>query len=61
MEINEFGLYSNYIPAGNYICKILDYTDQCTSRYKPCSRSYSYIGYIYDNLYPYSVIRNQSL
>ena len=37
---------ANYIPVGNYICKILDYTKQCTSMYKPCTTSYSYRIYI---------------
>ena len=58
-SINEFGLYSNYIPSGAYICKILEYTKQCFSDNGSIiiSDTYSYIGDRYDNLYPFDSIR----
>jgi hypothetical protein len=52
-EITQFGLYAKYVVAGNYICKILDYTRQCLKTNRKCTMSYSYIGHIYDTLYPY--------
>jgi len=52
-KITQFGLYAKYVVAGNYICKIMDYTQQCLKTNRKCTMSYSYIGQIYDTLYPY--------
>jgi hypothetical protein len=60
-EINSYGLYSNYVVAGNYICKILEYSTQCrnVSNKKKCTKEYFHIGNIYNNLYPYNVIKKK--
>jgi len=54
-KINFYGIYDHYIPCGVFICKLFDYTYQCSeeegSLYK-CSHSYSYIGNRYYNLFP---------
>lgn len=45
--INKLGLYSEYINAGAYICKLFDYHLQCTSdeiKRKLCYLAYTYIG-----------------
>ena len=59
--INKLGLYTNYIIAGAYICKLFDYYrgnyDQCDEIEKKtgiCSDKYAYIGERYINVYPYN-------
>jgi len=54
--ITEYGVYSDYIPSGFYICKILDYTSQCSlekSQISKCSNQYTYIGMRYQDLFRY--------
>lgn len=53
-NITPYGLYSKYILAGNYICKVFDYTKQCLNTNLKCTSTYSYIGAIYDKVYPYN-------
>ena len=63
--INQFGLYDFYIPSGIYICKLFDYSKQCTT--EECSDvesspentpisffEYSYIGDRYTDIYPFN-------
>jgi hypothetical protein len=58
-QINCLGLYSDYIFAGPYLCKLFDYSSekykQCTiteeNEFK-CTPQYSYIGKRYLNLFP---------
>lgn len=57
--INKLGLYTKYILAGAYICKLFDYYnyDQCDEDEKKtgiCSDKYAYIGERYINVYPYN-------
>jgi hypothetical protein len=56
------GLYSKYIPAGVYICKMFDYRDQCTlNERRECliERSdYVYIGDRYKNVFPFDIIED---
>jgi hypothetical protein len=53
--ITSYGLYSKFIPSGNYICKILDYYENCLPYENTiCSDTYRYIGHIYDGIYPYT-------
>ena len=62
-KINEYGLYNIYIPAGNYICKFLDYAKQCSQeeKNKICSYRYVFIADRYYNLYPFNKIANTVL
>jgi hypothetical protein len=56
-KINKFGIYNKYINAGSYICKMFDYHYQCFSTENltnRCSRSYTYIGQRYKNLFPFN-------
>jgi hypothetical protein len=56
-RINKFGIYNKYINAGSYICKMFDYHYQCFSTENltnRCSRSYTYIGHRYKNLFPFN-------
>jgi hypothetical protein len=56
-EVNEYGIYTQYIPTGIYICKLFDYANskQC-SRLEiitnQCCERYAYIGNRYANLFP---------
>jgi hypothetical protein len=60
-KITRFGLYYNYIMLYQYICKCLQYTVICTKRldksYPICSTHYSYIGDIYQSLFPFPFIK----
>jgi hypothetical protein len=55
-----FGLYSKYIPAGIYICKLFDYLTQCTPKERDeCKVNdalYAYIGDRYKNVFPFDEI-----
>jgi len=52
-KITKFGTYEKYILAGNYICKIFDYSDQCSrDQLGKCYGSYLLIGNRYDNIFP---------
>lgn len=56
-EINEYGIYTQYISTGLYICKLFDYAipKQCTRLEiisKQCCDNYAYIGDRYVNLFP---------
>jgi hypothetical protein len=57
--VTPFGLYSEYIPCGVFICKLFDYyATQCTiteQQQQRCSKRYSYIGHRYSEVFP---IRN---
>lgn len=54
-ECTSFGVYAHYVLAGNYICKILDYTGlQTLPKNKKCTHYYSYIGHMYENVFPYT-------
>ena len=60
-EINAYGIYSQYIPAGLYICKLFDYAipKQCTRleiSNKQCCERYAYIGNRYVTLFPISYL-----
>lgn len=59
-KINEFGMYTEYIPCGAFICKLFDYStgihQQCTEEeieMGRCTRNYSYIGSRYDDIFPF--------
>lgn len=58
-KITIYGTYDKYILAGNYICKFLDYSDQCTinektkDKYK-CNRTYRFIARRYNSLFPFN-------
>lgn len=57
--ITKFGLYSEYIMSGNYICKLIDYRTQCSdgkTAYSQCTSEYTYIGDRYNNLFPFDII-----
>jgi len=61
-SINEFGMYTHYIPCGAFICKLFDYStsvnDQCTREEVEtgkCTGTYSYIGSRYDRIFPFTM------
>ncbi len=61
---NKYGLYSKYIFAGMYVCKLLEYKVQCAPEEvagKPCTSAYVFVGDRYlnkngDYLFPYNII-----
>jgi len=62
-KITEFGIYSDYVPAGNYIGKLFEYGIQIagdkTYTYENLGSSYLYIGSHYDGVYPYTELRSK--
>jgi hypothetical protein len=57
-ECNPYGLYSKYIKAGAYICKLFEYVEQCipeVSRRRKCLERYVFIGDRYNNLFPFTL------
>jgi hypothetical protein len=58
-RINIFGVYNKYINSGQYICKLFDYTKQCSfneASNDVCTNTYTYIGSRYEKLFPYNII-----
>ena len=54
-QINNFGIYNNYIKLNSYICKIFDYKTQIniSDLSKPYFlNNYVYLGEFYNNLFP---------
>ena len=54
---NCFGLYTKYIPSGIFMCKILDYHQNCTSSENSkskCTDTYSFVGDRYKGVFPYT-------
>jgi hypothetical protein len=47
-QISALGTYSYIVPAGKFICKIIDYTGQCDG--ERCSVNYNYIGDKYNSI-----------
>ena len=69
-QITKFGTFNNYILAGNYICKIFDYTEQCMTtlsslfmvpeeKNNKCFNNYYLIGDRYDNIFPLNYINRE--
>jgi len=61
-SINEYGLYTKYVHAGNYICKLFEYNIQCHENEKyidKCSKTYSYMGELYNKIFPDKKLVNQ--
>jgi hypothetical protein len=69
-QITEFGTFNNYILAGNYICKIFDYIEQCMpilssfdmvieEKNNKCFKNYYLIGDRYDNIFPLNNINKE--
>jgi hypothetical protein len=55
---NKAGLYTKYIPSGNFICKLFEYGQQILSEERNyfIGKSYYYIGDRYINIFPYKNI-----
>jgi hypothetical protein len=56
--INILGLYSKYILAGAYVCKLFDYAVQCSpkeNKRRQCTINYTHIGYRYTDLFPFTI------
>jgi hypothetical protein len=58
-KITQFGTFNTYILAGNYICKVFDYTEQCSKDLgtDKCFGTYSLIGDRYNDIFPLNIIK----
>jgi len=54
--VNHLGIYTKYVEAGAFICKLFDYDEQCANDEGTikCTPAYSYIGERYAKMYPYN-------
>ena len=56
---NKYGVYSGYISAGLYMCKLFEYNNQCSPQEyanKVCTDTYTFLGERYPVLFPYAEI-----
>jgi len=53
-EVTHYGVYSKFILAGNYICKVLNYTNRSLNTNIRSTSVYSFIGRVFENIYPYT-------
>lgn len=63
VRANTFGLYSEYINAGSYICKMFDYHYQCFPHENAetrCTATYTYIGNRYNKMFPFNTMLETS-
>jgi hypothetical protein len=59
-KITKFGTFERYILAGNYICKVFDYYNQCSENHSgKCYGNYKLIGDRYNNIFPLLEIREE--
>jgi len=59
-KITKFGTFNKYILAGNYICKVFDYSYQCSKdHFGKCYGDYKLIGDRYNNIFPLLEIREE--
>jgi hypothetical protein len=59
-KITKFGTFEKYILAGNYICKVFDYINQCPKDHTgECFGKYKLIGDKYNNIFPLLEIREE--
>ena len=59
VKCNHFGLNEMYIPSGPFICKMFDYSKQCTRREVEtgvCNSTYSLIGHRLHGVFPFDRI-----
>ena len=59
VKCNHFGLNEMYIPSGPFICKMFDYSKQCTRREVDtgaCNSTYSLIGHRLQGVFPFNGI-----
>ena len=59
-KITKFGTFNKYILAGNYICKLFDYINQCSNDINKdqCFGNYVLIGDKYDEIFPFNKIKD---
>ena len=63
-KITEYGTYSKYVLAVNYICKFLNYHHLCTNLEYPlnkCSKNYSIIADRYIDIFPFNELADTNL
>lgn len=57
MDITPFGVFSNYVLSAGYICKLFEYKKQSIGFGIPISKEHSFIGLIYNDLFPFNEIK----
>jgi hypothetical protein len=56
-RVNAFGVYTLYINAGAFVCKMFDYLEQCDETEAAnfqCTERYAYVGDRYNELFPFT-------
>lgn len=57
VSISPFGTFNFYVPGAGYICKIFEYKKQSTKVGINISKNHRYIGFIYNDLFPFDEIK----
>jgi len=57
ISISPFGTYNYYIPSAGYICKVFEHKKQSEKVGINVSKNHRYIGFIYNDLFPFDEIR----
>lgn len=59
LHITPFGTFEKYVLSGGYICKLFEYQEQVKipGFGARISKEHLYIGYIYNNLFPFNEIK----
>jgi hypothetical protein len=56
-KITPYGTFENYVLSAGYICKLFEYKKQSETFGRSISGEHQYIGYIYNDLFPFNQIK----
>jgi hypothetical protein len=57
IKITPFGTYQHYVLSAGYICKLFEHIKQAEKFGRIISRDTKYIGYMYNDLFPFNEIK----
>ena len=57
LNITPFGTFKNYVLAAGYICKLFEYRKLSETFGHFGSKDHLYIGYMYNDLFPFNIIK----
>jgi len=56
-RISPFGTFEYYVLSASYICKLFEHRKQSDTFGQSVSKDHQYIGYLYDDLFPFNEIK----
>ena len=57
LSISPFGTFNFYVPGAGYICKVFEHIKQSAKVGISVSKNHKYIGFIYNDLFPFDEIK----